>query len=657
MLCASGGLWTVFAVVVLLAGALCLARPGALPAALGLFGVSFLFYGFHSYRLQSQAFECGVAVFALVLLVRSARESEPPPVSYRWVLAGWGLFGALALSSLLLMPPEVLSDRSFLEGGRLFEAVLRAFPSDPLYSIAAVDRLLLFVSFAALLARHPEARRLLRTLFRGVAASVVLGVVVGLLDFLGLLSLTHLNLSRLFFGGGYDRLQSTFGNPGWYASFVSCALPFVLLEYWEGSPLARRLLGAFFPLCAASLFFSAARAAWVAGAWLLLLLIVGSALGKRGTIPLPPLGRGAWLALGGSVAVFAVLAASAYFPLVAGRGTAGSSAPSGRPAEVAREMRIRGAGSRSPRWVANAYALELARERPFYGLGYETFNLHLRAQLAAPGSGVARIANPGAAVDPRDAIFDDAHNTYLQILAGTGAVGLLVWLALGAVGLLFVGLEVRRQGSPTAACVLSSMLVFHLYGIFQGMQYVPVVWFLFHLSTGYAMTVAPGGLPTGLRRLLRGAFLLLGFLVVLSVFDYGTNRGYRDVKERLGLGAYLPDERAEFVGFYRPEIGDRGEFRWMAQRGIVHVARTGSLRLAIACEHPDLDREPVVLSFRFNGHPAGRVVFERRGVVEKRFDFPEPGTLRLTVSRTFHPAPQTPDRRELGVAISALRWE
>ena len=653
---AAGVAWTAFAAAVVLAGGACLLRPALLAPALGLFGASFFLYGFHSYRLQNQAFEYVVTVLALVLLIRGARAPNPPPTSYRWVLGGWVLYAGLGLFSLLLIPPSVLSHRVFLEAEGLFAAILRAFPSDPLYPIAGVNRLILFVSFAAVLSRHREARRLYRVLFRGIAGAAVLAVVLGLLDFFGVLSLARYNLSRLFYGEGYDRLQSTFGNPAWYACFVSCALPFVLLEFWEGGRRTRLLLGIFLPLCATSLFFAAARAAWLANAWLLLMLLLIIVLAKRWVVPLPPLGRGALLALGSSVFVVALLGLSVYLPFDDGAATTPSTA-SGRRQEVAREMRIRGLGVSSPRWAANAYALELAAQGPVYGLGYETYNLHLRAQLALAGSEVARILNPGAAADPGDAFFDDAHNTYLQILVGTGAVGLLIWLTLGAIGLLFVGLEVRREGTPVAVCVLLTMLVFHLYGLFQGMQYIPVTWFLFHISTGYAMTVTPGELPVRLRRVLLGAFLLLSVLVLLSPFDYGANRGFRDVKERFELSAYLPDESAEFEGFYRPESWPQGEFRWMARRGIVKVTRPEPFRLLIACEHPDLDREPVVLFFRFNGDPAGQIVFHGRGLVEKRFDFGEPGTLRLSVSRTWTPGAEAADRRELGIAISAFRWE
>jgi hypothetical protein len=64
-----------------------------------------------------------------------------------------------------------------------------------------------------------------------------------------------------------------------------------------------------------------------------------------------------------------------------------------------------------------------------------------------------------------------------------------------------------------------------------------------------------------------------------------------------------------------------------------------------------------VLTLRFEGSDAGQIVFRRPCErVERRFDFGEPGALRLSVSRTFRPSSGS-DRRELGVSVSAIRWE
>ena len=241
----------------------------------------------------------------------------------------------MATFSLLLLPPAVLEHRLFLEGSDFARAILGAFPKDPLYPIASVNRLWLFLLFAVLLSSQPDARALYRSLFRGIAWAALVAVVLGLLDFLGVFSLARYNLSHLFYGAQYRRLQSTFGNPSWFACFVSLALPFVLLELWEARRRRRVAIACLLPLCAASLFLSGARASWLAGLVVIAALAGLVLLSRRHDRPLPSPGPVVWLALGSAVATFAVLLATALF-------TAGLARPATRdPPGGSRDSRER----------------------------------------------------------------------------------------------------------------------------------------------------------------------------------------------------------------------------------------------------------------------------------------------------------------------------
>ena len=189
-----------------------------------------------------------------------------------WPARFWLVWLALSFFSLCLFPPRILEHRLLLEGMELLPNALAVFPRDPMYAFAAVNRLALFVLFAVRLSLLEGARDLYRALFRGVAAGALASVLLGLLDFSGVLSLTPYNLSRLFFGRGYRRLQSTFGNPTWFASFLTLALPFVVLELRTWGRYAPALLGAVLPLCAAALFLSAVRASWLVTGLLVVLV-------------------------------------------------------------------------------------------------------------------------------------------------------------------------------------------------------------------------------------------------------------------------------------------------------------------------------------------------------------------------------------------------
>jgi O-antigen ligase len=502
------------------------------------------------------------------------------------------------------------------------------------------------------LVEQPDARELYRRMARGISWAAIVAVVLGMADFAGLVSLAGYNQSHLFFGAEYRRLQSTFGNPSWFACFVACALPLVLLE-WREAKHARVLLAAVFPLTAAALFLSAARAAWIAGAVLIGALAAIRLIARRRRRPFPPLTPLEWAALTASVAVFGLLVAGAY-----ARGTAsGGGSPPERLEGLSREVRIRGLGldMTSPRRVAAQYALALAKERPLLGLGYESFNMHLRAQLALPGSPVCRVVNTAVAQDAAETVFDDSHNTYLQALTGTGVLGLVLWLCFATAALASGVYALLRDPAPTPAALVVGMLVFHVYGFFQGMAYVPATFFLVFLEAGYAVVIAPVHTPGRLAP--AGRFLLpaLAAAVLAAAPLQAWENGYPSLERALGVTSYLPDESAEFEGFYRAETGPAGEFRWMARRGIVNVARAAPFRLAFTCQHPDLERDPVVVSLRFEHEDVGSIVCRQPGTLEKRFAPGSPGALRVSVSRTFRPGGS--DRRELGVAVSAIRWE
>jgi hypothetical protein len=377
-------------------------------------------------------------------------------------------------------------------------------------------------------------------------------------------------------------------------------------------------------------------------------------LSRRLHPPVPSPGPVVWLALGSAVATFAVLLATAL--VTAASPVARDESPPGRLEGLSREVGIRGLGLTSPRRLAARYGIELAKQKPLLGLGYESFNMHLRAQLNVPSSGVARVANATVPHHANDTVFDDTHNTYLQVLTGTGALGLGLWLALGAAGLVVVARALRGEAEPRHLAVLLGLVLFHFYGLFQGMAYIPVNFFLFPVLTGYAMTLDLGPPPPAVRRPLGASLVAMGALGLVAIVGYGGDRGYASLKRRLSVPAYLPDEAAEFEGFYRPETGPSGEFRWMPQRGIVNVSRAAPFRLSITCDHPDAASLPVVLSLSFEGRDVGPTVFRRPGTVERRFDFGMPGALRLSVSRTFRPGVGT-DRRQLGVSVSAIRWE
>ena len=103
----------------------------------------------------------------------------------------------------------------------------------------------------------------------------------------------------------------------------------------------------------------------------------------------------------------------------------------------------------------------------------------------------------------------------------------MLWLALGAAGLLVVGPGApARAASRERLAVLLGLLLFHFYGLFQGMAYIPVIFFLFSVLTGYVTTLDPGPLPPGGAKALRASLLALGVLVLAAALGYAADSGY-----------------------------------------------------------------------------------------------------------------------------------
>ena len=168
-----------------------------------------------------------------------------------------------------------------------------------------------------------------------------MAVVLGLLDFAGVVSLVGYNQSLVFFGAEYRRLQSTFGNPSWFACFVACALPFVVLEWGEASrPRSRLSLAIAFPLAALALFLSGARAAWLGVAVLPAAFAGLRHVARRARWSFPRPGRLEWVAIAAPLLAFGLLIA-----LGGWRGTErGAATSSERLHGLIGEIQLRGLG-------------------------------------------------------------------------------------------------------------------------------------------------------------------------------------------------------------------------------------------------------------------------------------------------------------------------
>ena len=105
-------------------------------------------------------------------------------------------------------------------------------------------------------------------------------------------------------------------------------------------------------------------------------------------------------------------------------------------------------------------SLGLVKEKPLFGLGYESFKLH--------NSILKKVSNH----------FDTPHNLYLQLLVSGGVHGLTLWGILIFATLYLLVSDLIKNKTYFNIAVILSIVAFHFYGLAQAMQYIPMIWFL-----------------------------------------------------------------------------------------------------------------------------------------------------------------------------------
>ncbi len=207
--------------------------PRYLRWLLFLFGFSFFLYGFHSHSIYSRVFELLVTIFGLIFLSVGLRERGFQHKNGK-LLGMLLLYLCLSALSLLQLPLGHAFASARLWGFYDFAVQLfTATAGTYLYSIAAVNRWILFFAFVLLLSGVQGRREHYVALCTGILLGAIVSAVVGLLNYYGMLSLDFFrSLDPVENPGGIQfRLQSTFGHPGWFAEFVTVAIPFILLGF------------------------------------------------------------------------------------------------------------------------------------------------------------------------------------------------------------------------------------------------------------------------------------------------------------------------------------------------------------------------------------------------------------------------------------------
>ena len=412
-----------------------------------------------------------------------------------------------------------------------------------------------------------------------VLAGLMLTLVLGILDFYDLINLSRIRpgfaLEEYGDAQRHLRLSSLFGNPGWYAQFVTLATPAVLciltLSISKRAKFA--VLISIMTLTEFTLILAFQRGGWLS--YPLTLLVVWFCIyvlddDKQSAAEVIAKAKGAFRKILISIPITIVLTLSLLygFSRLAPNMVPNTDSYIARGADIAKAQ---------DRLIFLQPMTIIFKEHPILGSGNESYGYqfhHLfraeNARFNDPRYSVAGILDAGT-----------AHNMYFQALAGKGLIGLIsllavLWVSIAVCWSLAFrnpagggGAGEARLSSQQRLILmmgLSFTVALAIYGNVGEMFYTPVNYILFVFF--YALVVREVPIAGGLskrRQLSILAAVLLAFVAHL-IWEYGYPGASRDALRSMNT-----------TGCFDVE-GDAAQpatqFRWCSRRFSVSVPVT-----------------------------------------------------------------------------------
>jgi O-antigen ligase len=604
------------------AAAVCIKKHQLSKYILFLYGASFPFYINHSWRVHTAIFEFLTAVLAVALLLTTIKSTairnRLNPV-FAWVFF---LFATISCLSLQLLPEQVfakLMQWSFMSSAI---SIFTALPPDPLYSVAAVWRLLLFIVFITALSLRKDYVDVYRLLFIGTLFGGMWSSVVGLLEYFHLISLLWF---RQF---AYQGLQSVAGNPGWFAEYLTMTIPYILFGFFSkrGWRLKALLFGVMI-LFEIAIILTGARSGWLTYPVTLFFCWLFFYFSKDAADTRKP-GNKLRIATRIAVSIPLTIAVSLFLVLVIfdsfQKNIETQLNKNTQDNELSTELRLHTIRKDE---LQNRYAtlfvpvsrlaiakesLALWRERPMFGLGWESYRFHTGIMEQIPESLFSKNRYTNT-------LFDTPHNFYLQLLIGVGLAGCMLWLFMIAYGFIVGLLGYLRFGITAAVPVLLALYSFHQYGLTQDPPYISAVWMLGFLNLGFLMALPVEHVPAreqGIFIWLARSFCLL---VVCAGIVYSGARSSKDIDAKYGVALYGLDQSdgtdndTAYEGFYSKERDNLGDLRWSRKNSVIRFASYGLYRLDYIVPPMYIDQGPQRIDFGLDGTIVARETCRHAG--------------------------------------------
>ena len=411
----------------------------------------------------------------------------------------------------------------------------------PSYSVLSV--LLTTQAFGiALLMRRFVQRQSSRTiaLFLSILLGLVFSLLAGFVDYFGFYSLEWLrDLDPTANPGGQQfRMQSLFGHSGWFAEYLTLAIPMVLGLFLLRIPYLLRVLIALgvMILGEVALILSFQRGGWIS--YPLTLFAVWAAIyvvykiEKSNTGVRPALIGASWKIL--LSLPLTVMASFYLLAVIQGKTTT----------EVVEtyQGRFYQISKVSDRWEFVEAGYKLSTLHPFFGAGSESFGYEYEKEFVDPDG-----AFHGEQILP---LHGSAHNVYAQTLAGKGWMGLLILVGLFT-GLFLSCLKVVFTGNKTfhlddkliALTGVCFSVAFLIYGFVQEVFYVQVLQVLVFVVLVLVLSSISVRIPG--ENVVGAAWVPLFFLFAIGhgIWEfYHPGASLANWNKTLEFGCYLPEK-------------------------------------------------------------------------------------------------------------------
>lgn len=667
--------------------------PKRLKSFLFLFGASFFLFGFRGYDIQSQVFETIVVFVCITVFFVTLRRKDHRCINRQlfWLIICYIVLSVLSLQ--LLPVGHIIMDFRLFGLKTSFLQVANAIPNSWLYPFSGINRLILFFILAWVVSSGNNAQELFKGIFVGIFVGGVFCAFVGLLDYYGIISLEWYRLGITTTPGS---LHSTFLNRGWLAEFILVFTPFVLIGFiakikglwWK------ILLLACLVLCELTLIMAGARGGWLSYPLILFFCWLFFYFSKEGRLETFQIRWWDLAKVAASVPITIIISFLLIFQVIMPitdhlRQKEGGKSPGVISEDKATEMKTRAAGildssSRVPAWTQG---IDTGKEQPWFGMGYESFGWHTSILSGIPESHYTVNKD-----NKFSKLLDTPHNIYCQLFVSGGVAGVCLWAAIIGYALMILVVDLIRNKRLLNIPVMLSILSFHIYGIFQSMQYIPMIWMFIFLTLGYALTIDETVLPDRIRRITDMSIKMMICLVLLGGMVYFAGRGSQGLADKYGMGVYAKEQDwHQYHGFYPREKFPQGYYRWSGRRGKVVIRgqeqgfrgqsgnagggrinegsnennngntkkNSGVVEFNIQCHTPQVDKKPLELAVWMDGKRDDMIMFDKKGSVKRWYYV---GTKEgmgvheflFDVSRTWNPKKMgiSADLRNLGVAVS-----